>query len=97
MSYTHYVLQCVNRSNDDVINDHLHAINSCASQALDMFCVTSSPRHELKSKFYKKKFIVILWLFAFSALLLRLAFANSSCRIYPIANLIIEGCYELMC
>ena len=37
---------------DTVINYHIQAINSYDSRAPDTFCVTSSLRHELKSKFY---------------------------------------------
>ena len=46
-----YVPQCINMGNGHVINDHIQAINNYASRAIDTFCVTSSPRHELKSKF----------------------------------------------
>ena len=41
------------KQNGHVINDHLQAKNSCVSRAqwrADTFCVTSSPRHALKSK-----------------------------------------------
>ena len=48
-----YVPECINKANGQVTNDHLQAINSCFSRALDTSCVTSSPRHELKSKFYE--------------------------------------------
>ena len=68
-----------------MINDHLQAKNCCVSRAqwrADRFCVTSSPRHALKSKLNLAFFFVILWLFDFSAFLLRLAFASSSCLIY---------------
>ena len=48
MPGTHrYVPQCINRGNGHLINDHPQAKNSCVSRALDTFCVTSSPRHEL--------------------------------------------------
>ena len=43
-----YVPQCKNMGNGNVINDFFRAKNSCASRALDTFCVTSSPKHELK-------------------------------------------------
>ena len=46
-----YVPQCINSGNGHVINVHLQAKNSCVSRVLDTFCVTPSPRHELKSKF----------------------------------------------
>ena len=65
-----YVPQCLNRSNGHVINDHLRAKNSCVSRALGTLCVTSSPRHELKSKLNLFFFFPIRWLFDFSALLL---------------------------
>ena len=45
--------QCMNRGDGHIINDHLQAINCCVSRAVDTFCVTASPRHELKSKFYE--------------------------------------------
>ena len=37
-----YVRQRINRGNGHVTNDNVQTKNSCVSQALDMFCVTSS-------------------------------------------------------
>ena len=43
-----------------------------SSSEKDARRVTSSPRHKLKSKFFKKMFFLILCLFDFSAILLLL-------------------------
>ena len=60
MPGTHcYVPLCINRGNGHVINDHLQAKNSCVSRAPDTYCVTSSPRHELKSKLNLFLFLIL--------------------------------------
>ena len=97
MSGTHcYIPQCINRVNG---HDHLQTTNSCVSRALGVFCVTSSPRHELRSTL-NAFFFLILWLFDLSALLLVLAFPSSSCLIYKFISKHTRNnarCYELMC
>ena len=75
----YYEPQCINRGNGHVTNDHLQAI-------IRWFCVTSSSLHDIKSTFYQHFFFMLLWLFDFLALLVLLAFASSTCRIYQLLS-----------
>ena len=93
-----HIVMCINIGNGHVINEHFRAKNSCVSPPLDTFNLrhhhdTSSNQNQMFSSF------LILWLFDFSALLLLLAFASSSCLIYKFISKHMRNyahCYELM-
>ena len=93
MPSTQNVPQSINRGNGYVINDHLRAKNSCVSRALGMFCVTSSPRHEIKSKlnlfFLPDTLAVRLLSSSFAFCLIYKFISKCTCNY--------ARCYELMC
>ena len=91
------VPQCINSGNG-------HVIYKTKTRAPVARHVTSSPRHELKSKFFIIFYFLILCLFDISALLLLLRVPvviltnlYQGIRVTKHRNLIIEGCYEQMC
>ena len=96
-----YVPQFKNRGNGNVINDHFRAKNSCDSRAPDRYVlryviIKTRAQIKIKSLF----FFLTLWLFDFSALLLLLTFASSSCLIYTLISNHMRNyarCYDLMC
>ena len=83
-TYPEHIVVChnaKNRGNGNVNNDHFRAKNSCDSRAPDTFAL----RHHQNTSSNKNQifvFFLILWLLDFSALLLLLTFASSSCFIY---------------
>ena len=97
MPGTHcYVPQCINRGNGHVTNDHLQAKTTAFHERYDTFYVTKT-RAQIKIKYF---LFLILCLSDFSALLLLLALASSSCLIYKFISKQTHNparCHELMC